>query len=87
MTIATSSDDYYYEIVTTDWDPLCTKIRRLDSENGHMSLVAELKKEEARSDYTGVRFISPGETGRYETVFTPLEQFLVAEADATGGKM
>ncbi|KAF8589704.1 hypothetical protein K439DRAFT_1612506 [Ramaria rubella] len=59
VTIATENDEFYYEIVTPDWDILNTRVRRLDTNTGIMSLVAELKKEDAHSSYAALRFINP----------------------------
>jgi hypothetical protein len=89
VTIATPSDEFYYEIVTPDWEPLYTKIRRLDSNTGQLSLIAELKREEGHSKYTGLRFTSPSppeKDAKDEKVYSPPEQFFLAESDA-GGKV
>lgn len=81
VTIATETDEYYYEIVTPKWDALNTKVRRLDSDSGKMLPVAEMKKEAGISQYTGLRFINPEKA---ETEFIPPEQFLLAN---DGSKM
>jgi hypothetical protein len=73
VTIATESDEYYYEIVTPKWDAMNTKVRRLDLDSGKILPVAEMKKEDGISQYTGLRFIDPE---KEETGFIPPEQFL-----------
>lgn len=73
VTIATESDEYYYEIVTPKWDVLNTKIRRLDSNSGKMIPVAEMQKETSDAKYTGLRFIDPEKA---ETAFIAPEAFL-----------
>jgi len=87
VTIATPSDEFYYEIVTPDWDPLYTKIRRLDAESGQMSLIAELKREEGQSKYTGLRFTSADQPEKDERAYTSPAEFLSAESDAAEGKV
>ena len=81
VTIATESDNYYYEIVTPKWDSLNTQIRRLDSETGKMIPVAEMKRKDENSHYTGLRFISPEKA---ENEFIAVEEFLAVNGD---GKM
>lgn len=76
VTIATESDDYYYEIVTPKWDPLNTQIRRLDSDTGTMTPVAEMSKENESSRYTRLRFINPDGA---ETEFITPEEFLTVD--------
>lgn len=76
VTIATESDDYYYEIVTPKWDPLNTQIRRLDSDTGTMTPVAEMSKENESSRYTRLRFINPDGA---ETEFITPEDFLTVD--------
>ena len=78
VTIATESDDYYYEIVTPKWDSLNTKIRRLDSDTGNMMPVAEMKKELENSQYTGLRFANPEEA---DTEFIAPAEFLTVDGD------
>ena len=60
VTIATESDDHYYEISTWNWEPCLTKVKRLIPETTTMVLVAELKKDhEKDKQYTGVRLVDP----------------------------
>ena len=81
VTIATAADEYYYEVVTVDWEPLITKVRRLDSESGQMTLIAEMKREDANSHYTELRFVTPE---KQDSDFIPVRTFF--STDGVGEK-
>jgi hypothetical protein len=56
VTIATESDEHFYEVVTWDWHAQITKIRRLVPDSVEMEPVAELKKDKAKDNhYSGVK--------------------------------
>jgi len=75
-TISVDNDAMYYEIVTRNWHPHLTKIKKLDVDTQELETIAELEKEPGKE--ARLRF---GEEGEW----IPANKWLVRDQERVGG--